>query len=62
MGSTKSAKLSPEVEKHVAELQGMTLDQVQRALMECMSDIATGRVTAYEGNAISRPPISGWRR
>ena len=55
MGSRRLASLSPEVEKQIAEIESMTtMQQVQRALMECLSDIPTGRVTAFEGNALSR--------
>jgi hypothetical protein len=53
--SKRAASLSPEVEKRIAEIETMmTLLQVQWALMECLSDIPAGRITAYEGNALSR--------
>jgi hypothetical protein len=55
MPSKRAASLSPEVEKRIAEIETMmTLLQVQWALMECLSDIPAGRITAYEGNALSR--------
>jgi hypothetical protein len=54
MPSKKAAGLSPEVEKRIVEIESMTLTQVQRVLMECVSDVPAGKIKAYEGNALSR--------
>jgi hypothetical protein len=54
MPSTKAATLSPDVENRIAEIETMTLQQVQGVEMRRLSDVSAGRVTAYEDNALSR--------
>ena len=45
--------MSPEVEKRIAEIERMTQTQAQRVLIECLSDLPTGKITAKESNALS---------
>jgi hypothetical protein len=55
MGSRRLASLSPEVEKQIVQIENMTtMQQVQRALMDWLSDIPAGKITTFEGNALSR--------
>jgi len=54
MVSKNARKLSPEVERRLAAIEGMTLQQVQAALGKCMADLSKGNVTAYEGYRLRR--------
>jgi hypothetical protein len=54
MVSKDARKVRPEVKKRVAEIDTMTLPQVQAALARCTTDLAKGSVTAYEGSLLTR--------
>ena len=59
MPGKTTASLSPEVEKRIVEIERMTLTEVQRVLMECVSDLPTAKITAKESNALSRAANTG---
>jgi hypothetical protein len=49
----KPVSLSPTVEKRIAEVEAMTLHDVQRLMTTCMKELAVGRITARECRALT---------
>ena len=54
MGNEKPASLSPKVERRIAEIEGMNLNEVQALTARMMSEILKGDVTTREARAIDR--------
>ncbi|WP_029085163.1 hypothetical protein [Bradyrhizobium sp. th.b2] len=47
----ETANLRAEVKKRIAQIESMTLVQIQWFMMDCMSERSAGRMKACEGNA-----------
>ena len=54
MGNKMPASLSPKIERRIAEIEGMNLDEVQALTARMMSEIVKGDVTTREARAIDR--------
>jgi len=54
MGNKMPASLSPKIERRIAEIEGMNLDEVQGLTARMMSEIVKGDVTTREARAIDR--------
>ncbi|MCP1850121.1 hypothetical protein ACVI1K_007823 [Bradyrhizobium sp. USDA 4508] len=52
--SKRTANLRPEVKKRIAQIESMTLVQIQEVIMDCVSERSAGRMTTCEGNALRR--------
>lgn len=52
--SRKTACLHAEVKKRIAQIESMKLVQIQRVMMDCVSERSAGRMTTDEGNALRR--------
>ncbi|UGA48825.1 hypothetical protein HU230_0041885 (plasmid) [Bradyrhizobium quebecense] len=50
--SKETANLRAEVKKRIAQIESMTLVQIQRVMTDCISERSAGRMTACEGNAL----------
>jgi hypothetical protein len=54
MLSKMAAALSPEVEKRIAEIETMNLEQVSASLFGIFDEVAAGTTTTYQADAIRR--------
>jgi hypothetical protein len=54
MEGKTAVALSPEIEAQIAEVKGMTLEEVRRLLLDCMTGLPEGRINAREGEALTR--------
>ena len=54
MGNKMPASLSPKIERRIAEIEGMNLDDVQALTARMMSEIVKGDITTREARAIDR--------
>ena len=54
MVSKNARNVRPDVRKRVAEIETMTLAQVQAALSRCTTDLTKGSITAYEASLLTR--------
>ncbi|OIM89618.1 hypothetical protein BLN97_38200 [Bradyrhizobium elkanii] len=52
--SKKTANLRAKVKKRIAQIESMTLVQIQRVMMDCVAERSAGRMTTCEGNALRR--------
>ncbi|QIG94440.1 MULTISPECIES: hypothetical protein [unclassified Bradyrhizobium] len=54
MSEKTTTNLRAAVKRRIAQIEGMTLVEIQRVMMDCMSERSAGRMTACEGNALRR--------
>jgi hypothetical protein len=54
MEGKKDVALSPAIEAQIAEIEGMTLEEVRSLLLDCMTGLPKGRINAKEGEALTR--------
>ena len=54
MEGKMAVSLSPAIEAKIAEVEGMTVGEIRRLLLDCMTGLPEGRINANEGEALTR--------
>jgi hypothetical protein len=54
MEDKMAVALSPAIEAQIARVEGMTLEEIRRLLLDCMARLPEGRIKANEGEALAR--------
>jgi hypothetical protein len=54
MTNIKAVALSPEIQKRIAEIETMNLEQVSASLVGILNEFRAGTTTPYQADAIRR--------